>query len=167
MLGGRRSRSTSTSTDVDAFVKRAVDAGATVKMPAEDMFWGDDYCKSRGSVRPPLVGRHARARREPGGDAAGDAEDVHEAARMTDMAGGGKNRALVSGVQNQHNMRTVAMRYVDGYVLPVPEKSLAPTGAWRRRPGRISRRNTARSKSLNVLADDVQPGKSDLVSAER
>ncbi|MFO1022800.1 MAG: VOC family protein [Planctomycetales bacterium] len=29
--------------DVDAAVKRAVDAGATVIMPVADMFWGDRY----------------------------------------------------------------------------------------------------------------------------
>ena len=29
--------------DADAFFKRAVDAGATVKMPLADMFWGDRY----------------------------------------------------------------------------------------------------------------------------
>ena len=29
--------------DVDAFVARAVEAGATVKMPVADMFWGDRY----------------------------------------------------------------------------------------------------------------------------
>jgi uncharacterized glyoxalase superfamily protein PhnB len=29
--------------DCDAAVKRAVDAGATVVMPVEDMFWGDRY----------------------------------------------------------------------------------------------------------------------------
>jgi uncharacterized glyoxalase superfamily protein PhnB len=29
--------------DVDQFVKRAVKAGATVKMPVADMFWGDRY----------------------------------------------------------------------------------------------------------------------------
>jgi uncharacterized glyoxalase superfamily protein PhnB len=29
--------------DVDAFVARAVAAGATVKMPVADMFWGDRY----------------------------------------------------------------------------------------------------------------------------
>ena len=29
--------------DCDAAIKRAVDAGATVKMPASDMFWGDRY----------------------------------------------------------------------------------------------------------------------------
>ena len=31
--------------DVDAFVKRAADAGAKITMPAADMFWGDRYCK--------------------------------------------------------------------------------------------------------------------------
>jgi uncharacterized glyoxalase superfamily protein PhnB len=30
-------------TDVDAAIKRAQEAGATVKMPAMDMFWGDRY----------------------------------------------------------------------------------------------------------------------------
>jgi PhnB protein len=29
--------------DVDAFVERAVTAGATLKMPVADMFWGDRY----------------------------------------------------------------------------------------------------------------------------
>jgi len=31
--------------DVDAFVKRAVEAGAKITMPLDDMFWGDRYCK--------------------------------------------------------------------------------------------------------------------------
>jgi len=31
--------------NVDAFVKRAVDAGAKITMPLADMFWGDRYCK--------------------------------------------------------------------------------------------------------------------------
>jgi PhnB protein len=35
--------------DVDAFVKRAVDAGATVTMPVDDMFWGDRF----GSITDP------------------------------------------------------------------------------------------------------------------
>ncbi|MDX1966920.1 MAG: VOC family protein [Planctomycetaceae bacterium] len=30
-------------TDVDAAVQRAVDAGATILMPVQDMFWGDRY----------------------------------------------------------------------------------------------------------------------------
>ena len=29
--------------DVDAFVRRAVDAGAKITMPVADMFWGDRY----------------------------------------------------------------------------------------------------------------------------
>ena len=31
--------------DVDAFVARAVDAGAKITMPLQDMFWGDRYCQ--------------------------------------------------------------------------------------------------------------------------
>ncbi len=31
--------------DVDAFVDRAVKAGAKVTMPVADMFWGDRYCR--------------------------------------------------------------------------------------------------------------------------
>jgi len=31
--------------NADAFVKRAVDAGAKITMPLADMFWGDRYCK--------------------------------------------------------------------------------------------------------------------------
>jgi PhnB protein len=31
--------------DVDALVQRAVDAGATLALPPEDMFWGDRYGK--------------------------------------------------------------------------------------------------------------------------
>ena len=31
--------------DVDAWVKRAVAAGAKITMPLEDMFWGDRYCR--------------------------------------------------------------------------------------------------------------------------
>jgi PhnB protein len=37
-------------TDADAAFKRAVDAGATVKMPILDMFWGDRY----GQVTDPF-----------------------------------------------------------------------------------------------------------------
>jgi uncharacterized glyoxalase superfamily protein PhnB len=39
--------------DVDAFVKRAVDAGAKLTMPVADMFWGDRY----GKVEDPF-GHH-------------------------------------------------------------------------------------------------------------
>jgi uncharacterized glyoxalase superfamily protein PhnB len=37
-------------TDCDAVIKRAADAGATVTMPAQDMFWGDRY----GQVTDPF-----------------------------------------------------------------------------------------------------------------
>jgi PhnB protein len=37
-------------TNCDAAIDRAVTAGATVKMPATDMFWGDRY----GQVRDPF-----------------------------------------------------------------------------------------------------------------
>lgn len=37
-------------TDADAAIARAVDAGATLTMPAADMFWGDRY----GQVRDPF-----------------------------------------------------------------------------------------------------------------
>src|SRR5215207_7464861 len=36
--------------DVDAFVGRAVDAGATIVMPVEDQFWGDRF----GSITDPF-----------------------------------------------------------------------------------------------------------------
>jgi PhnB protein len=36
--------------DCDAAIKRAADAGATVTMPAQDMFWGDRY----GQVKDPF-----------------------------------------------------------------------------------------------------------------
>ena len=36
--------------DCDAAIKRAADAGATVTMPAADMFWGDRY----GTVDDPF-----------------------------------------------------------------------------------------------------------------
>ena len=35
--------------DVDAFVKRAVEAGAILRMPVQDMFWGDRY----GAIEDP------------------------------------------------------------------------------------------------------------------
>jgi len=47
--------------DADAFVKRAVDAGAKVTMPVADQFWGDRY----GKIEDPFghhwsVGTHVR-----------------------------------------------------------------------------------------------------------
>jgi uncharacterized glyoxalase superfamily protein PhnB len=48
--------------DVDQFVKRAVKAGATVRMPVADMFWGDRY----GQIEDPFghrwsIATHQRA----------------------------------------------------------------------------------------------------------
>lgn len=54
--------------DVDAFFDRAVKAGARAKMPVADMFWGRPLRRSRRSVRPQLVGRHAAARGDTGRD---------------------------------------------------------------------------------------------------
>lgn len=47
--------------DVDAKFQKAVDAGATVEMPLDDMFWGDRY----GVLRDPFghlwsMGQHVR-----------------------------------------------------------------------------------------------------------
>ena len=47
--------------DADAFIARAVKAGATVTMPVDDMFWGDRY----GKLEDPFghhwsVGTHVR-----------------------------------------------------------------------------------------------------------
>lgn len=60
--------------DVDAAFKRAVDAGATVKMPLADMFWGDRYGVLEDPFWPLLVDRHPHARCESGRNATGDAE---------------------------------------------------------------------------------------------
>lgn len=49
-LGGTPVTIHLTVTDVDAKFQRAVDAGATVLMPLEDMFWGDRY----GILRDPF-----------------------------------------------------------------------------------------------------------------
>ena len=42
-LGGSAGSVMIYTEDVDATVKRAVDAGANVVMPVQDMFWGDRY----------------------------------------------------------------------------------------------------------------------------
>lgn len=49
-LGGSPVTIHLTVTDVDAKFQQAVDAGATVVMPLDDMFWGDRY----GEVRDPF-----------------------------------------------------------------------------------------------------------------
>ena len=46
--------------DVDAFVKRAVDAGARITMPLEDTFWGDRYCKLEDPFGHLAVATHYR-----------------------------------------------------------------------------------------------------------
>lgn len=49
-LGGSPVTVHLTVTDVDAKFQRAIDAGATVVMPLDDMFWGDRY----GELRDPF-----------------------------------------------------------------------------------------------------------------
>jgi PhnB protein len=52
-LGGTATTIFVYTEDVDAFVKRAIDAGATETMAVEDMFWGDRF----GSISDPF-GHH-------------------------------------------------------------------------------------------------------------
>ena len=56
-----------------------VKAGATVKMPLADMFWGDRYGVIDRSVRPQLVARHPSARHDAGGNQGGDARRIRRA----------------------------------------------------------------------------------------
>jgi PhnB protein len=74
--------------DVDAAMKQAVDAGATLAMPAEDMFWGDRY----GQV----VDRHApvrlHARRNPA-EHGQDGRDVGLRRRRQEVNLPGRQRA--------------------------------------------------------------------------
>ncbi len=49
-LGGSPVTVHLTVTDVDAKFQKAIDAGATVVMPLDDMFWGDRY----GELRDPF-----------------------------------------------------------------------------------------------------------------
>jgi PhnB protein len=49
-LGGSPVTIHLTVTDVDAKFQKAIDAGATVVMPLDDMFWGDRY----GELRDPF-----------------------------------------------------------------------------------------------------------------
>jgi uncharacterized glyoxalase superfamily protein PhnB len=69
--------------DVDAFVKRAVDAGARITMPVADQFWGDRY----GRLEDPFghhwsIGTHVR-----------DVTPAEMQQAMQKMAGGPKERA--------------------------------------------------------------------------
>lgn len=69
--------------DVDAFVDRAVKAGATLTMPVTDMFWGDRY----GVMVDPFghswsVATHQRDM---------TAEEIHDAMQKMASCGGGAN----------------------------------------------------------------------------
>nr|WP_090342728.1 VOC family protein [Mycolicibacterium malmesburyense]CRL73314.1 glyoxalase/bleomycin resistance protein/dioxygenase [Mycolicibacterium malmesburyense] len=50
VLGGSPVTIHLTVTDVDAKFQKAIDAGATIVMPLDDMFWGDRY----GELRDPF-----------------------------------------------------------------------------------------------------------------
>ena len=54
--------------DVDAAVRTAEQAGATVKAEPTNQFWGDRLARLIVSVRPPLAHRLARRRPDPGRD---------------------------------------------------------------------------------------------------
>jgi len=71
--------------DVDAFFERAVAAGATVKMPVADMFWGDRY----GVIHDPFghswsIATHIRDM---------TAEEVQEALQNLPPCGAAKEEA--------------------------------------------------------------------------
>ncbi len=61
--------------NADAAVARAVDAGATVVMPVQDMFWGDRY----GIVKDPFG--HSWSIAHPLRDTAMSEDELREAAR--------------------------------------------------------------------------------------
>lgn len=61
--------------DADAAVARAVDAGATVAMPVQDMFWGDRY----GIVKDPFG--HSWSIAHPLRDTAMSEAELREAAK--------------------------------------------------------------------------------------
>jgi len=67
--------------DADAVVQRAVDAGATVKMPVQDMFWGDRY----GLVEDPFGHRWSVATPVR----SMTADEIAEAARTAVCGAGG------------------------------------------------------------------------------
>lgn len=62
--------------DVDAAVQRAVDAGATAKMPVGDMFWGDRY----GTVEDPFG--HSWSIATPLRDKPMSADELQDAAKQ-------------------------------------------------------------------------------------
>jgi uncharacterized glyoxalase superfamily protein PhnB len=67
--------------DADAVVQRAVEAGATVKMPVQDMFWGDRY----GLVEDPFGHRWSVATPVR----SMTADEIAEAARTAFCGAGG------------------------------------------------------------------------------
>ena len=66
--------------DVDQFVKRAVKAGATLRMPVADMFWGDRY----GQIEDPFGHRWSVATHQR------DVTEQEMRAAMKAMSAGGK-----------------------------------------------------------------------------
>ena len=78
--------------DVDAVFAQAVAAGATVKMPVADMFWGDRYGQVDRSLRPCLVDRDAYARPDAGRDRGGGPRGDGEGLRRGDGVRNGRPR---------------------------------------------------------------------------
>ena len=74
-LGGSPVTLHLTVPDVDAFIARAVEAGAELTMPPADMFWGDRY----GTIRDPFGHNWSIATPLPG--APKTAEELREAAK--------------------------------------------------------------------------------------
>jgi len=75
LLGGSPVTIHLTVPDVDAFVTRAVDAGATVAMEVADQFWGDRY----GVIEDPFG--HLWSIATPGENPPRTSEDLAEAMR--------------------------------------------------------------------------------------
>jgi len=57
--------------DVDSVARQAIDAGAAVKMPVADMFWGDRYGVVTDAFGSSMVDCNPQTRPERGRDAAG------------------------------------------------------------------------------------------------
>jgi PhnB protein len=74
--------------DVDAVVAQAVAAGATIKMPVDDMFWGDRY----GQIEDPFGHRWSVAtpKREV------SVEEAQEALRNMGTAAGERSSSVTS-----------------------------------------------------------------------
>jgi hypothetical protein len=63
--------------DVDAFVKKALAAGAKERNPVMDQFYGDRSGQLEGALRTSLVGGHAQGRHRAGRAAEAGAGLVH------------------------------------------------------------------------------------------